>query len=55
MSKELLESINISVAYLPDLIIDYPNAGIYASEIMDKAVEYQIMSGAEAEKYKLHI
>ena len=43
------------VAYLPDLIIDYPNASLYANEMMEKAVEYKIMTLVEAEKYKQHI
>jgi hypothetical protein len=54
-SKDLLESINVCVAWLPDLIVDYPNASLYARELMDKAVEFKVMNEAEAEKYKQHI
>jgi len=32
--KELHESINVCVANLPDLIIDYPNAKPYSIEII---------------------
>ena len=33
--EELLESINICVAHLPDLIIDYPNGKQYACRLID--------------------
>jgi len=50
-----MESINICIAYLPDLMIDYPNAMIYAKELIDRAFVHQMMTQAETEKYKLHI
>ena len=31
---EILESINLCIAHLPDLIIDYPNAKQYARELI---------------------
>jgi len=33
-ASEILESINLCVANLPDLIIDYPNAKQYARELI---------------------
>lgn len=36
--QQMLEAINVCVACLPDLIIDYPNAKIYAQEIFTLAV-----------------
>lgn len=39
---EILESINLCVAHLPDLIIDYPNAKQYARELIGMAQELQI-------------
>jgi len=41
---KLLESVNVCVANLPDLIIDYPNAKLYANEIINKSVSYNLMS-----------
>lgn len=52
---QLLESINVCVANLPDLVIDYPNAAKYAGEIFEKAVEFDIMTKEEEEKYNEHI
>ena len=43
------------MAHLPDLIIDYPNAKLYANEIINKSVDYNIMGQEEAEKYIKHI
>jgi uncharacterized protein (UPF0128 family) len=51
----MLESVNICVANLPDLIVDYPNAKLYAHEIIDKGLDYKIFTLEDAEKYKLHI
>mmetsp|Transcript_11697 Transcript_11697/g.17745 ORF Transcript_11697/g.17745 Transcript_11697/m.17745 type:complete len:351 (-) Transcript_11697:38-1090(-) len=52
---ELRESVNICVANLPDLIIDYPKAREYAKEIIGKAVEFELFPEADAEKYCQHI
>ena len=43
------------MAYLPDLIIDYPNARQYAIEILQRAVKYDIMKQNMADKYVRHI
>jgi len=43
------------VAHLPDLIIDYPNAKLYAKEMIEKSVGYNIIGQEEAEKYIKHI
>ena len=51
-NKQMLESVNICVANLPDLIVDYPNAKLYANEIINKGQTYKIFTDAEAEKYK---
>jgi hypothetical protein len=48
----MLESVNICMANLPDLIVDYPNAKLYANEMIDKALSYKIFSQQDAEKYK---
>jgi hypothetical protein len=53
--KDMKESINVCVAHLPDLIIDYPNARPYANEMLDRAVGEEIMNKQEAEKYRQHI
>jgi len=45
----------VCVACLPDLIIDYPNAKIYANEIFTLAVKHEVMTNEEEEKYKKHI
>jgi hypothetical protein len=39
-NKQMLESVNICVANLPDLIVDYPNAKLYANEIINKGLIY---------------
>ena len=52
---QMLESVNVCVANLPDLVIDYPNAAKYAGEIFEKAVEYEIMTKEDEQKYKDHI
>jgi hypothetical protein len=44
----------VCVGCLPDLIIDYPNAKNYASEIFAMAVKHDIMNADEEEKYKKH-
>jgi len=41
---KLKESVNVCVANLPDLIIDYPNAKLYANEIISKSVAYNLMT-----------
>ena len=51
----MMESINVCVATLPDLIIDYPNAKIYANEIFSLAEKHGVMSTEDCEKYKKHI
>ena len=51
-AKQMLESVNICVANLPDLIVDYPNAKLYANEIIDKGLDYKIFTLEDAEKYK---
>lgn len=43
------------MAYLPDLIIDYPNARQYAKEILTRAVKHNIMEQQQANKYVKHI
>ena len=53
--KKLMESVNVCVANLPDLIIDYPNAKLYASEIISKSVSYNLMTQEDADKYIKHI
>jgi len=51
----MLESVNVCVANLPDLVIDYPNAAKYAGEIFEIAVKFGIMTKEEEEKYVKHI
>ena len=51
-SAQMLVSVNICVANLPDLIVDYPNAKLYANEMINKVLSYKIFSEADAEKYK---
>ena len=51
-TKQMLESVNICVANLPDLIVDYPNAKLYANEIINKGLSYKVLTDEEAEKYK---
>jgi len=43
------------VANLPDLIIDYPKAKQYATEILLAAVKHNIMQQEFADKYIKHI
>lgn len=43
------------MACLPDLIIDYPNAKNYASEIFAMAVKHEVMTEEDQEKYNTHI
>ena len=43
------------MACLPDLIIDYPNAKIYANEIFTLAVKHNVMTAEQEENYKKHI
>lgn len=45
---------NVCVAYLPDLIIDYPNAKIYANEIFELSVKHGILTTEDEAKYKNH-
>lgn len=40
---QLLEGVNVCVAHLPDLIIDYPNARQYAIEIVTRAVQHEVL------------
>lgn len=54
-NEQMRESINVCVACLPDLIIDYPNAKNYANEIFADAVKHGIMTEEEEGKYKTHI
>lgn len=42
-NKQLIEGINVCVAHLPDLIIDYPNARQYAILIVKRAVDHEVM------------
>jgi len=49
---QMVESLNVSVGLLPDLIIDYPNAKLYAAEIFSLAVKHSILTTEEEEKYK---
>lgn len=51
----LIDSVNVCVANLPDLIVDYPNARLYANEIFTEAVKHDIMTGEEQEKYAKHV
>lgn len=37
-------SVNVCVANLPDLIIDYPNAKLYANEMIEKSYSYKVMT-----------
>ena len=46
---------NVCVANLPDLIIDYPNAKLYANEMIEKSFSYKVMTKAEKDKYLAHI
>jgi hypothetical protein len=48
----MIESVNICVANLPDLIVDYPNAKLYATEIINKGLIHNIFAQKEADKYK---
>jgi len=48
-------SINVCVACLPDLIIDYPHAKNYANEIFTLAVKHEVMTTDDETKYKKHI
>jgi len=53
--SEMKESVNVCVANLPDLVIDYANAAKYAVELIVKAKNYGILSQDEEDKYKDHI
>ena len=48
-------SINVCVANLPDLTIDYPNARAYATEMLQKAKEYKVIDADSAALYVSHI
>ena len=53
---EILESINLCIAHLPDLIIDYPHAKLYARELIGEAQKLGIFINEETkEKYLKHI
>ena len=55
-ASEILESINLCVANLPDLIIDYPNAKQYARELIEEGQQLGIFIDEETkEKYLRHI
>jgi hypothetical protein len=54
-SKQMLDSVNVCCANLPDLIIDYPNAKLYANEMIAKSLQHKIMTEAESTKYIAHI
>lgn len=54
-NNQLIEGINVCVAHLPDLIIDYPNARQYAIEIVTRAVKHEVMQQEQADKYIKHI
>jgi hypothetical protein len=55
-ASEILESINLCVAHLPDLIIDYPNAKQYARELIQEGQQLGIFINEETkEKYLRHI
>tara|TARA_B110000285_G_C14908536_1_gene506747 strand:+ start:513 stop:803 length:291 start_codon:yes stop_codon:yes gene_type:complete len=54
-AAEMKESVNVCVANLPDLVIDYANAAKYAVELIIKAKKYGILSQDEEDKYKDHI
>jgi hypothetical protein len=51
----MYDSVNVCVANLPDLIIDYPNARGYAKEMIEKSLSYKLMSEDESIKYVSHI
>ena len=51
----MLESVNVCVAHLPDLIIDYPNAKKYALDLVKMSATYKIIADEDAEKYLKHI
>ena len=53
--EEMLESVNVCVAHLPDLIIDYPNAKSYALDLVKMSATYKIIAEEDAEKYLKHI
>ena len=53
--QQMVEAVNVCVACLPDLIIDYPNAKTYAQEIFSLAVLHKVMTAQEEERYNLHI
>lgn len=53
--SEMKESVNVCVANLPDLIIDYANAAKYAVELITKCKDYSILTQDEMEKYTDHI
>ena len=53
--QEMLESVNVCVAHLPDLIIDYPNASSYAVDLVKMSATYKIIAEEDAEKYLKHI
>ena len=55
-ASEILESINLCVANLPDLIIDYPNAKQYARELIEEGQQLVIFINEETkEMYLRHI
>jgi len=52
---EMLESVNVCMAHLPDLVIDYPKAKSYALDIIKKSLAFKIISPEDAENYNKHI
>lgn len=51
----VLYRVNVCIAHLPDLIIDYPNARQYAIQIVQRAVKHKAMEEEQADKYTKHI
>ena len=49
------DSINVCVANLPDLAVDYPKAPEYAKEMLNKAAELNVIDKDSAALYASHI
>jgi len=53
--KDLVESVNVSMANFLDMLIDYPNSKDYAFGVFEKLNEMELLSADLVSKYKQHV
>lgn len=51
-AQDLIEGINVSMTNFVDMLIDYPNSKVYASDMFDKLLEMGVMTKDQNQLYK---